>query len=225
MVSMNRRFEPLLSAGRAWLAGRRVRYARAQMLRHGRTESQFVTETGLHVLDTVGWLAGGYAGAGAISADAADGAAGAHPDPGTDRDGAAPVRVAPPVGGVEGVRRLGGDTAEWYILDVVFAGGSAGRVEIFPSAGANAERYELTGDGWYLVLASSFFDEGLAVAREGGETVWQYRADPAEPVWRRTGTYDETLAFLDAVEGRCDFSPTPADVLPATRVAYAARRV
>lgn len=58
MVSMNRRFDPLLNAALAWIDGRPVRYVRASMLRHERREEQFLAQTGVHVVDALRAIAG-----------------------------------------------------------------------------------------------------------------------------------------------------------------------
>jgi predicted dehydrogenase len=53
MVSMNRRFDPALAAGLDWLGERPLVYLRAVMTRHARREDDFITGTGIHLLDTV----------------------------------------------------------------------------------------------------------------------------------------------------------------------------
>lgn len=62
MVSMNRRFDPALAAARDWIGGRNVCHVRASMLRHNRTESEFITDTAIHAVDTLRWLAGNISG-------------------------------------------------------------------------------------------------------------------------------------------------------------------
>lgn len=61
MVSVNRRFMPLLNRGIEWAerAGA-LRYVRATMLRHERTEPEFLGFTAIHALDTVRFIAGDF---------------------------------------------------------------------------------------------------------------------------------------------------------------------
>lgn len=61
MVSVNRRFMPLLKRGLEWVknAGT-LRYVRATMLRHERTEPDFLRFTAIHALDTVRFIAGDF---------------------------------------------------------------------------------------------------------------------------------------------------------------------
>jgi predicted dehydrogenase len=62
MVSVNRRFMPLLIRGMEWArnAGT-LRYVRATMLRHERIEPEFLRFTAIHALDTVRFIAGDFA--------------------------------------------------------------------------------------------------------------------------------------------------------------------
>ncbi len=58
MVSMNRRFDPALAAAVSWMEGGTIRYARGSMLRAGRSEPAFMTNTALHALDALRAVAG-----------------------------------------------------------------------------------------------------------------------------------------------------------------------
>ncbi|MDF3058284.1 MAG: hypothetical protein K0R17_2499 [Rariglobus sp.] len=58
MVSMNRRFDPLLNAALTWINGRSPSYVRASMLRHDRREEHFLAQTGVHVVDALRKIAG-----------------------------------------------------------------------------------------------------------------------------------------------------------------------
>jgi predicted dehydrogenase len=62
MVSVNRRFMPLLNRAIEWQkkAGA-LHYVRATMLRHERTEPDFLRFTAIHALDTVRFIAGNFA--------------------------------------------------------------------------------------------------------------------------------------------------------------------
>jgi predicted dehydrogenase len=61
MVSVNRRFMPLLNRGITWAKSAGVvRYVRATMLRHERTEPEFLGFTAIHAVDTVRFIAGDF---------------------------------------------------------------------------------------------------------------------------------------------------------------------
>ncbi|MBZ5685604.1 MAG: Gfo/Idh/MocA family oxidoreductase [Acidobacteriia bacterium] len=62
MVSVNRRFMPLLKQGIEWTKSTGpLRYVRATMLRHQRTEPDFLGFTAIHALDTVRFIGGDFA--------------------------------------------------------------------------------------------------------------------------------------------------------------------
>jgi len=62
MVSVNRRFMPLLKRALEWTKSvGHHRYVRATMLRHERTEPDFLGFTAIHALDTVRFIAGDFA--------------------------------------------------------------------------------------------------------------------------------------------------------------------
>lgn len=58
MVSMNRRFDPALSAACRWRSDRPLEYLRAAMLRHDRREPHFFVGTAIHSLDAMRSIAG-----------------------------------------------------------------------------------------------------------------------------------------------------------------------
>jgi len=59
MVSVNRRFMPLLVQGMEWAKTTGpLQYLRCIMLRHARTEPEFLRQTAIHALDTVRFIAG-----------------------------------------------------------------------------------------------------------------------------------------------------------------------
>lgn len=59
MVSVNRRFVPLLNRGREWAAAvGALRFVRASMFRHKRVEDNFIWGTAVHAVDAMRHLAG-----------------------------------------------------------------------------------------------------------------------------------------------------------------------
>lgn len=59
MVSVNRRFMPFLNRGMKWAkAAGRLRYVYCAMLRHARTEPEFLRFTSIHALDTMRFIGG-----------------------------------------------------------------------------------------------------------------------------------------------------------------------
>ncbi|MCH2665251.1 Gfo/Idh/MocA family oxidoreductase [bacterium] len=63
MVSVNRRFEPVIRLGVDWVREQGpIRYVRASILRHGRREDFFVSGTAIHPIDTLREIGGNFAG-------------------------------------------------------------------------------------------------------------------------------------------------------------------
>jgi predicted dehydrogenase len=59
MVSVNRRFMPFLNRGMKWAkAAGTLRYVHCAILRHARTEPDFLRFTAIHALDTMRFIAG-----------------------------------------------------------------------------------------------------------------------------------------------------------------------
>jgi predicted dehydrogenase len=59
MVSLNRRFMPLLNRGLEWARNAGVlRYVRCTMLRHARTDPDFLRFTAIHAVDTMRYIGG-----------------------------------------------------------------------------------------------------------------------------------------------------------------------
>lgn len=59
MVSVNRRFMPLLNRGLEWTRNAGVlRYVRCTMLRHARKEPEFIRFTAIHAVDTMRYIGG-----------------------------------------------------------------------------------------------------------------------------------------------------------------------
>lgn len=59
MVSVNRRFMPFLNQALSWARGiGPIQYVRATLVRHARTEPDFIWSTAIHVLDALRYVAG-----------------------------------------------------------------------------------------------------------------------------------------------------------------------
>jgi predicted dehydrogenase len=63
MVSVNRRFEPVIRQGVDWVREQGpIRFVRASILRHNRREDFFVSGTAIHCIDTLREIGGDFAG-------------------------------------------------------------------------------------------------------------------------------------------------------------------
>lgn len=112
-----------------------------------------------------------------------------------------------------GIRRQveDGDDLAW-----TSAAGIEALVRIRPRAGVEDETLTLDGDGWRLVIDVW----GVGLRMETGSAVEAWALPAHAPLWERSGALAETAAFIDAVDGRGRWWPTPAEVLPATRLCH-----
>ncbi len=175
MVSMNRRFDPVLQSAMNRMEGRTPAYLRVTFARENRTEDNFLTGTALH--------------------------------------------------GIDALRMLGGDIVEeslrWRVATFRFVSGAVGCFEILPACGANAERYEISGNGFHGVAKTCFYDDGeLRWTESGSRPELEIHRAP-RPAWELDGTMAETVEFIDAVvaENRAP-RPSPADVIQSVHIAH-----
>lgn len=112
------------------------------------------------------------------------------------------------------------DGVWWYVIRFVFESGTLGVLEVLPTTGANAERYEIFGAGYRVIMQVAEVDEGHVRCWEGGELVIDEESAAGEPVFVRNGAYGETVEFITALkEGRMPH-PTPAVVLQSTELGH-----
>jgi predicted dehydrogenase len=180
MVSMNRRFDPALRAGRAWWGDRPIEYVRATIVRVDRREPDFVYGTAIHPLDAMRAIAGDIA---AWSA--------------TDRV-------------VDGVR--------WFVVQLRFESGAQGLLEVLPNAGSMAESYEIAGARARCAIGVGGPDSGCVRCWENGALALEGEPARDMPGFVRNGAFDETVAFIAALqEGRGPY-PSPAQVLQSVEL-------
>jgi predicted dehydrogenase len=131
---------------------------------------------------------------------------------------------------VDALRHIGGEWADeldvrpigppqtsapWFLVTFRFASGTAGAIEIAPTAGIVEETYELYGDGFRAVATTMGGPDGESVrCWRNGTLEVDIRADPAAPPCRRDGSWEELGAFLDALRAGTSPRPTVEDVAP-----------
>ena len=100
----------------------------------------------------------------------------------------------------------------WYVVRLVFERGTAGILEVLPTAGSMGESYELYGPGCRALVRAGGPDTGEVRCWEDGPLVVDENPTLGEPTFVRNGTYAETSAFIRSLEGG-PVHPTPATVL------------
>jgi len=183
MVSVNRRFMPFLNRALAWSREQgHLRYVRCAFTRHARSEPQFLSETGVHAMDTMRYIAG-------------------------------EIRKA-------GIRTLKHTeaAADWYAIDLEFANGVSGRIDVLPTCGSREETYEMIGENFRAMVTCPFgLERGFRCFRENRVVLEDYEsATSTEDVVN--GFYDEAAALIGALGAKQDLQPSIEDVFPSVQL-------
>jgi len=180
MVSVNRRFMPMLNRALAWArSAAELRYVRSIMTRHARTEPDFLWSTAVHAVDTLRYIAGD-------------------------------VRNA-------NIRTLPGKSSAWYGIDLQFATGTIGRIDVLPTAGVLEESYELIGDGYRAIVTSPFGPARSLRCYQANKLV-HYEDDNGVPEDVVFGFYDEAAALIRTLSNNEPLAPTIEDVYPSVEL-------
>jgi len=108
---------------------------------------------------------------------------------------------------------LAGEDATLATLE--FPNGSLGELAIYTDCGILSESYEILGDR-YCVRAELF--KGMEAHLEG-KLAFSESLDPNAPLEVQEGAVSEMEAFIDAVEGKREFSPSIQDGLNFAKAA------
>jgi len=183
MVSVNRRFMPFLNRALEWSREQGpLRYVRCTFTRHARTEPQFLSETGVHALDTMRYLAGEISNASIRRLKQADGA------------------------------------ADWYAIDLEFASGVSGRIDVLPTSGFREESYEMIGENFRTMVTCPFgARRGFRCFHEDRVVLEEHEsATTTEDVVN--GFYAEAAALVGALRATRELRPSIEDVFPSVQL-------
>lgn len=174
MVSVNRRFMPLLNRAINWSHSvGTLRYVRSILTRHARSEHDFLWTTAVHAVDALRHIAGEVSQAN--------------------------IRA------INGTRRT-----DWYAIDVQFANGVLGRIDVLPTAGVREETYELLGDNFRAIVTCPFGPRrGWCSFRDDRLVIEEPASGPEDVV---NGCYDEASEFIRAVSNKRRPHPSIEDV-------------
>lgn len=118
------------------------------------------------------------------------------------------------------IRNLKQDGTRWYAIDLTFADGVAGHIDVLPTAGMLEETYELIGDGFRAIVTCPFGPRrGWRGFRENRVVIEEYEtADLREDVIQ--GFYDETASFIQALSAGQGLRPSIDDVFPSVELCF-----
>jgi myo-inositol 2-dehydrogenase / D-chiro-inositol 1-dehydrogenase len=109
-------------------------------------------------------------------------------------------------------------TADWYAIDLEFAGGALGRIDVLPTCGVRDETYELFGEGFRAVVTCPFGPQrGFGCFRENRVVLEEYESPaPTEDVIN--GFYDEAANLIHALKEKQELRPSIEDVFPSVKL-------
>ena len=109
----------------------------------------------------------------------------------------------------------------WYSIDLSFASGVSGRLDVLPTAGMLEETYELIGEGFRAVVTCPFGPErGVRCFREN-RLVLAEAASESVPEELLNGCYDEASEFIRALTENGAARPSIEEVFPSVELCWA----
>lgn len=110
--------------------------------------------------------------------------------------------------------------AAWYSIDLSFANGVSGRLDVLPTAGMLEETYELIGEGFRAVVTCPFGPErGVRCFREN-RLVLAEAASGNIPEDVLNGFYDEAAEFIRALTHKEPARPSIKEVFPSIELCW-----
>ena len=131
---------------------------------------------------------------------------------------------------VDALRRLAGDVGRaaatsrlvdgvrWYRVNLEFASGADGTLDVAPTCGSTEESYEVFGPGYRVRARVGVGDGGEFVAWENGSVARREEPAAGLPPFVVNGAYGETVEFISALLENRAPHPTPAEVLPSVEL-------
>ncbi len=108
--------------------------------------------------------------------------------------------------------------ADWYAIDLEFAGGALGRIDVQPTCGMRDETYELFGEGFRAVVTCPFGPQrGFRCFREN-RVVLEEHETPATAEDVINGFYDEAANLIHALIEKQKLRPSIEDVFPSVQL-------
>jgi predicted dehydrogenase len=108
--------------------------------------------------------------------------------------------------------------ADWYAIDLEFASGALGRIDVLPTCGVRDETYELFGEGFRAVVTCPFGPlRGFRCFRENRVVLEEYESpETTEDVVN--GFYDEAASLIRDLSAKQALRPSIEDVFPSVQL-------
>lgn len=114
-------------------------------------------------------------------------------------------------------------SARWHLIDLEFASGAVGRLDMLPTAGSLTETYELTGENFRAELITRLPSGTESILRcwKNDNLLIEDQTPGDEPACVTRGEYHELAEFVAAIRERRSTRPMVDDVLPSMELASA----
>jgi myo-inositol 2-dehydrogenase / D-chiro-inositol 1-dehydrogenase len=113
------------------------------------------------------------------------------------------------------------DRAPWYVIALRFENGTAGQIEVLPTAGMVEESYELFAEGSRARVTAGAGPQRSLQCWKDGELVIESQANEEQPEDLRNGAYQEVEEFVRALQTGVRPQPCIDDILPSARISFA----
>ena len=108
--------------------------------------------------------------------------------------------------------------ADWYAIDLEFAGGASSRIDVLPTCGVRDETYEMFGEGFCAVVTCPFGPQrGFRCFRENRVVLEGYES-PTTTEDVINGFYDEAQNLIHALKEKQELQPSIEDVFPSVQL-------
>jgi predicted dehydrogenase len=112
-------------------------------------------------------------------------------------------------------------SAGWYAIDLRFASGASGRIDVLPTAGVLEETYELVGEGFRAIVTCPFGPQRAWRAFRENRLVVEETASGNTPEEVLNGCYDEAAEFIGALARKQPPCPSIEEVFPSVALCLA----
>jgi len=113
------------------------------------------------------------------------------------------------------------EKTKWYLIELAFASGTIGHVEILPTAGMVEESYELFAEGCRARITAGSGTQRSLECWQDGALVVEAHAGEEEPEDLRNGSYQEVEEFVRALRTGTRPQPSIEDIVPSARISFA----
>ncbi|HEX6729802.1 MAG TPA: Gfo/Idh/MocA family oxidoreductase [Pyrinomonadaceae bacterium] len=112
-------------------------------------------------------------------------------------------------------------SAVWYLISLQFENGSAGQIEVLPTAGIVEESYDFFVEGARARITAGSGTQRTLECWRDGQLILETKASEDEPEDLRNGAYQEVEEFVRALQTGQRPQPEVKDILPSAQICFA----